>query len=269
MFEELFNLKGFLVAALIFIPLERLLTMYPEQKIFRRGWLNDLIYAFVNSMIIKIVLAALVVGVIVAAEWLVPPALQAAVAGQPYWLQTAQVIILADLGFYFAHRMFHTIPWLWKFHAIHHSIEELDWLAAGRVHPVDQIITKGMSLLPIFALGYTEVAIGVWAVLYYWQSILIHANVRIGFGPLRWLIASPDFHHWHHSNQREAYDKNFAGQLAALDFLFGTAHLPPGQIPTKYGVDEPVPRSYLPQLLYPFKRYGKAKPAATRPAPEV
>jgi sterol desaturase/sphingolipid hydroxylase (fatty acid hydroxylase superfamily) len=205
-----------------------------------------------------------IVGVGVLAHWLVPEGLRAAVAAQPIWLQLTEALVIADLGFYITHRTFHTIPWLWKFHAIHHSIEEMDWLAAGRVHPVDQVLTKGMSLLPLFALGFSEAAIGIHALIYHWQAYLIHANVRISFGPLRWLIASPEFHHWHHGNHPEAYNKNYAGQLAFLDKLFGTMHMPEGQMPAKYGVDEPVPQQYFLDLIYPFRRAREPEVSADR-----
>jgi sterol desaturase/sphingolipid hydroxylase (fatty acid hydroxylase superfamily) len=225
--------------------------MHP-QKVFRRNWGNDLIFLFLNGILIKLGLLAVVVAVIFAAAWIVPTSFQATVGGLPYWVQIPAVIVLADLGFYWTHRMFHAVPWLWKFHSIHHSIEQLDWLAAAWVHPVDQILTKGVSLIPLFALGFSEWAIGVFALLYQWQAVLIHSNVRVGFGPLRFLFASPEFHHWHHSNQREARDRNFAGQLSLLDALFGSLHLPRGQIPTSYGLDQPMPQRYVPQLLYPF-----------------
>jgi sterol desaturase/sphingolipid hydroxylase (fatty acid hydroxylase superfamily) len=249
-----FGLRDFLIACVIFVPLERLVAMHPGQKIFRRDWRNDLICFFVNGLLIKLGLVILLAGVIVAAGWGVPEAVRAAVAGQPYWLQIAEMILIGDIGFYSAHRAFHAVPLLWRFHAIHHSIEELDWLAAARVHPIDQTLTKAASLLPIFALGYSEIAIGMYLMLYYWQSFLIHANVRIPFGPLRWLLASPEFHHWHHSNDAQARNRNFAGQLPVLDLLFGTLHMPHGKTPVGYGVDEPVPRRYVPQLLYPFQR---------------
>jgi sterol desaturase/sphingolipid hydroxylase (fatty acid hydroxylase superfamily) len=248
-----FGLKDFLIACLVFMPLERLLAMHPEQRIFRRDWRNDLICLFLNGFLIKLGLVILIVWIVAAAGLLVPASVQAVLAGQPYWLQIAEMILIGDIGFYSAHRAFHTIPWLWRFHQIHHSIEELDWLAAARVHPVDQILTKGASLLPIFALGFSEIAIGMYLLLYYWQSFLIHANLRIRFGPLRWLLASPEFHHWHHSNHREARNKNFAGQLPVLDLLLGTLHMPRGKMPERYGIDEPVPRTYLSQLLYPFQ----------------
>ena len=85
----------------------------------------------------------------------VPDAWRTAIAARPIWLQVITVVIIADLGFYLAHRLFHAVPWLWHFHAVHHSIEEMDWLAAHRVHPVDQIVTKGASLVPVFVLGFS------------------------------------------------------------------------------------------------------------------
>lgn len=247
-----FGLKVILITCLVFVPLERLFAMHPEQKVFRRAWTNDLIFLLLNGVLTRLGLLAVIVATIFAAAQIVPASVQATVGGLPWWVQLPLVILISDLGFYWTHRMFHAVPWLWRFHAIHHSIEELDWLAGARVHPVDQILTKGASLVPLFALGFSGSAISVYALLYQWQSVLLHANVRIGFGPLRWLVASPQFHHWHHSNDREARNKNFAGQLSFLDALFGSLHLPRGQVPTSYGLDQPMPQRYVPQLMYPF-----------------
>ena len=261
-------LRGLLLIVLIFVPLERMLARRPEQRVFRRGWMNDVIYLLLNGQVTSFCLGVLIVGMTMTAGWLVPVSVRAAAGGQPYWMQIVEVIVLADLGVYFAHRAFHAVPWLWRFHAIHHSSEELDWLAATRVHPLDQIVTRGLSLLPVFTLGFSDVAIGAYMILYGWQSVLIHSNVRINFGPLRWLLASPEFHHWHHSRDRGARDKNFASQLPLLDVLFGTFHMPRGQMPSKYGLDQPIPATYPAQLLYPFRIQSaalsppKAKPAA-------
>src|SRR6266403_4826443 len=247
-----FGFKVIFIIFLVFVPLERLFAMHPQQKVFRRDWGNDVIFLLLNGILTKLGLLAVIVGIIFAAAWIVPASVQALVGGLPYWVQIPAVIVLSDLGFYWTHRMFHAVPWLWRFHSIHPSIEELDWPAASRVHPVDQILTKGVSLVPVFALGFSEWAIGVYALLYQWQSVLIHANVRFRFGPLRLLVASPEFHHWHHSNEREARDRNFAGQLSFLDAVFGTLHIARGQMPTAYGLDRPIPHRYAFQLLYPF-----------------
>jgi len=246
------DLKGLLVVMLVFVPLERLLANRPDQRIFHRGWLTDLTHLFVSGIIIKLGVFVVVLLVLLAAERIMPSPWRATIASQPLWLQFPVLLILADLGFYMAHRAFHSFPILWRFHAVHHSIQEMDWLAAHRVHPIDQILTKGLSLLPVYALGFSTPATLLFVVLYHWQSLLIHSNVRIGFGPLRWILASPPFHHWHHANCPEALDKNFAGQLAFLDLLFGTLHMPPGRMPARYGTEDPVPRSYLGQIAYPF-----------------
>ncbi|MBA1142257.1 sterol desaturase family protein [Mesorhizobium neociceri] len=249
--SDLVDLKAVLVIALIFIPLERLLPLHAEQSSTRRHWLNDVVYLLFNGIITKIGLLLVIGTCMLVLDRFVPAGLTQAVQSQPVWLQAVEVLVLADTGFYLAHRAFHAVPFLWRFHSIHHSIEEMDWLAAHRVHPVDQILTKSASFLPIFALGFSTTAILIFTLIYQWQSLFIHSNTRIKFGPLKWLLASPQFHHWHHANEREAWDKNFAGQLPLLDMLGGTLFMP-DRMPQKYGTDDPVPPLYHQQLAYPF-----------------
>lgn len=249
--SDLVDLKAVLVIALIFIPLERLLPLHAEQSSTRRHWLNDVVYLLFNGIITKIGLLLVIGTAMLVLDQFVPAGLTQAVQSQPVWLQAVEVLVLADTGFYLAHRAFHAIPFLWRFHSIHHSIEEMDWLAAHRVHPVDQILTKSASFLPIFALGFSTTAILIFTLIYQWQSLFIHSNTRIRVGPLKWLLASPQFHHWHHANEREAWDKNFAGQLPLLDMLGGTLFMP-DRMPQKYGTDDPVPPLYHQQLAYPF-----------------
>jgi sterol desaturase/sphingolipid hydroxylase (fatty acid hydroxylase superfamily) len=259
---KIFDLQSILIIALIFIPLERVLPLHAEQKVLRKYWLNDVVYLFVNGIVIKIGLLILIAPIIVGIRLVIPEGLTLAVQSQPLWLQAVEVILIADVGFYLAHRAFHTVPFLWKFHAIHHSIEEMDWLAAHRVHPVDPILTMTASLLPIYAVDFSAGAVAIYVVIYQGQSLLIHSNTRIAFGPLKWLFASPQFHHWHHANERQAYDKNFAAQLPFLDAIAGTFYMPQ-RMPKTYGTDEPVPPLYHQQLAYPLhsRRGQSAAPA--------
>lgn len=250
---DIFNLKVLLISFLIFVPLELLIPLHRDQKLFRAGWLNDAIYATVNFALSKAVLLVLVVLAMGALEWLVPVGLKSAIAGQPVWLQVIEIIVIADVGLYFAHRAFHAVPFLWRFHAIHHSIEELDWIAAHRTHPIDLILTKAASLIPVAMLGFDVAALGIFAVIVNGQALLLHANVRMNFGLLKWIVASPQFHHWHHGNEPNAYNKNFSAQLSLIDVIFGTFHAPGKELPAKYGIDDPMPRWYLPQLMHPFK----------------
>ena len=228
---EYIDIIAILTIAIVFIPVERLIPLHKDQKTLRKNWVNDVVYLIFNRVPIQI-------GTI---------------------FQLIEVLLIADTGFYFAHRMFHAVPFLWRFHAVHHSIEELDWLAAHRVHPVDQITTTFISLAPIFVLGFSDASVLIFALVYQWHSLLIHANVKINFGPLKWVVSSPQFHHWHHANQREAYDKNFSAQLPFIDRLFGTMFLPKEFThPDRYGTDDPVPNFYHKQFLYPFLRALKS-----------
>jgi sterol desaturase/sphingolipid hydroxylase (fatty acid hydroxylase superfamily) len=247
-----FGLNALLAGFAIFVPLEHLLALKTGQRILRRGFAADLVYALLNAAVVKALLIAVLAVAMTASEAMIPAGLSAGVANQPVWLQVIECIIIGDVGVYATHRAFHAIPALWKFHAIHHHVEEMDWLASVHVHPIDQILTKVASLAPIVLLGFsTEALVGYFAV-YFVHASLLHANVRISFGPFKWLIASPQFHHWHHANERSAYDKNFASQLAVLDLLFGTIHLPGNAMPSKYGADDPIPDGYLGQVAYPF-----------------
>lgn len=252
------SLKSALLAVIVLVPLQLALPMHSHQKILRPEWGTDVIYLLVNGLPIKIGAVALIMLIVSASEHVLPAELRALIRSQPLWLQLIEVIVLSDLGFYVVHRLFHTFPILWRFHAIHHSIKELDWLAAHRVHPLDQILTKGASLAPIFALGFSEWAIAAAAVLYHWHSLLLHSNLQLPLGPIRLFIASPEFHHWHHSNHSEACDKNFSAQLPLWDFMFKTAYLPTGKKPSRYGVDDAVPPGYLQQISYPFHRFKRS-----------
>lgn len=245
---------GFLVLFFVFVPLERIFARRKEQKIFRQGFGGDVIHFFVNHLLIQIGLF-FVLGLLllVLDRFLVSPAFQARVAAQPGWLQFLEAVLLAGLGGYLGHRLTHQIPWLWKFHAVHHSIEEMDWLASARLHPIDQIFTRALAIIPLYLMGFTKETFGAYLGISTFWAIFIHSNVRFRFRPLRYLISSPEYHHWHHSAEPEARDKNFAGMFPLFDLLFGTFYLPKDKSPKTYGIDTPVPTGYIQQMLYPFR----------------
>ena len=249
--------SAILILACIFIPLERLLPLHAEQGPLRRGWANDLFYLLFNGFVVRAGSTVLFGAVMAAYRTYIDPSDTAWVAAQPIWLQAIAVIVIADIGYYTAHRMFHAVPFLWKFHSVHHSIEEMDWLATHRVHPVDQILSNAMSMLPIYFIGFSPAAIGIYLVIYQAQALLVHSNTRIKFGPLKYLFASPEYHHWHHADQTEAYDRNFAAQLSIIDVVAGTMFLPKHK-PQKYGLTEHMPNNYPQQMLYPIRAVLKS-----------
>ena len=240
------------VLAIIFVPLERLFALRPR-RILRRGWRTDVVHYLINGAALKvgIIVAVVVVGTVLRA--FVPLSFHSAIAASPSWAQIFATLAITTVGGYAGHRAAHEVPLLWRFHRVHHSIRELDWLAANHLHPLDQIFVRSAAVLPVYALGFGRLSLGAFVVLTTLQAIFVHANVRLTFGPLRWLIATPQFHHWHHAREPEAYNSNYAGEFPAVDALFGTLYLPVQRWPTQYGIDEHEPAGYLRQLVWPLR----------------
>ncbi len=239
-----------LFLVLLFRPLEKVFPAR-EQKFFRPEWWTDLFFLLGQYLL----WSGLVFSVLVFCQgWLhalVPQGFRASVASQPWWLQAVEVVVLSDFLIYWGHRLQHRVGFLWRFHAIHHSAEHLDWLAAHREHPVDSVYTIGIINLPAFVLGFPlETLAGFIAFRGMW-AIYIHSNVRLPLGPLRMLIGAPELHHWHHDRARDA--GNYANISPLMDILFGTYRCPDHE-PESFGIQEPIPRSYLGQLLHPFRR---------------
>jgi sterol desaturase/sphingolipid hydroxylase (fatty acid hydroxylase superfamily) len=248
-------LLNLIVYSALFVPLEQLFAQRPGQSAFRRGWRTDLAYFFVSALLLQVTTLLTMRPAMVFFDWAAIPAVQAWVRGQPAIVQWIEILVFTDLTQYWIHRMFHRVPVLWRFHAIHHSAEVMDWLAGSRLHLVDVAVTRGLTYVPIYVLGFSEGPVFTYVVFVSLQATFIHANVRFDFGPVRWLLATPQFHHWHHGAEREAIDKNFAVHLPVLDWLFGTFHLPKDRWPESYGLahGEPMPDGYLKQLAHPFR----------------
>lgn len=250
-YKQLFVLFLFFV---IFTPLERFFALRREQKVFREGWRTDVIHFLLNRFLIDGGSFVVVVILMIFWHWAISPNFQAKVAAQPFLLQFIEAVLIVDLIGYFYHRLSHTSPTLWRFHAVHHSSAQMDWLAAARLHPLDQIFSRALMFVPLYALGFTKETFGAYLVFGAFQAIFIHSNIRFRFGILRWIIATPEYHQWHHSSDEEAKNKNFAGQFPILDFVFGTLYLPKNKMPQTYGISELMPKGYTAQLMFPFRK---------------
>lgn len=247
-----FFVLNLLLYSAVFVPLERLFALRTEQPVFRRQWPVDLTYFFINSLLIEVLTILTLKPAIVLFGWARP---EWFVGSLPLIVQVPALLLVADFTQYWIHRTFHAVSFLWPFHAIHHSVEEMDWLAGSRLHLVDVVVTRGLVYVPIFLLQFSERALMIYVFLVAAQATFIHANVRWQFRPLRRLIATPAFHHWHHSADREALDKNFAVHTPIWDILFGTYYLP-DRWPSSYGLSDrrAVPSRWLTQLVYPFRK---------------
>jgi sterol desaturase/sphingolipid hydroxylase (fatty acid hydroxylase superfamily) len=164
---------------------------------------------------------------------------------------------LTDLVQYWVHRVFHRVPFLWRFHAVHHSARSLDWLAGSRMHIVEIVCLRGFTVIPMYVLGFNSSAMYAYLIVVYLYSTYIHSNLKFDVEALKPFIVTPRFHHWHHGVEKEAIDVNFSIHFPLYDRLFGTYYMPEGQWPTGYGVGgHPVPPGFKRQFLYPFTRSG-------------
>jgi sterol desaturase/sphingolipid hydroxylase (fatty acid hydroxylase superfamily) len=241
--------------ALLFAPIERLFML--RRRVGRRAILADLSYFYFSGLLPTLFLAGPLALVAAGVRAVTPPAYQAAVASLPIGATVAIGLVVAEFGSYFAHRWCHRSPYLWRFHAIHHTPDHLDWLVNTRAHPVDIIFTRLGGLVPLYMLGLdhgSDANAGMAPVIVtligtVW-SFFVHANVRWRFGWIEQIIATPAFHHWHHTND-EHRDHNFAATLPVVDRLFGTLHLPDAW-PSVYGIDVPVRASLHDEIIRPF-----------------
>jgi sterol desaturase/sphingolipid hydroxylase (fatty acid hydroxylase superfamily) len=240
---------GIALLFLVFVPLEKLFSLR-KQKVFRKGLLTDLTHFMVNNVFVTIGAVALVVVAAIPYYWIRNINLQSYL---PTSAAIALAVALVFVGNYWGHRLTHTVPQLWRFHSVHHSIEQMDWIAAGRLHPFDSAFTQAFTIMPLFVLGYGGGVFAGVAVFVTLLAIFQHANVRLRFPFLRWIIPTPEWHHWHHAIDDEARDKNFG--LPVVDKIFGTAHMPKGKRPVGFGTHEPVPQEgYFRHLAYPFSK---------------
>lgn len=248
-------LLNLLLLAVVFVPLERAWPRLVAQPIFRRGWQTDLGYFAMSHLLVQMTVLLTMAPAALIFAWAVRPALQSAIAAQPLILQFVEIVLVADLAEYAVHRLFHRVPWLWRFHRIHHSAEAMDWLAGSRLHLVDIVVTRGLSFVPLYVLGFAAPALYAYLVFVSFHAVFIHANVRFRLHTIEWLLVTPRFHHWHHAREAAAVDRNFAVHLPCIDRLFGTAYLPRERWPAAYGIaGAPVPDGWLRQLVLPFRR---------------
>ena len=227
------TVKSVVISFLILLVAFRMLELFRAKQrrlpLLRRGFWTDLVYWCFTPLVTRVVTGIGVAIVVFPMAYLVYGKVDrdlimhgfGPLSRLPLWIQAAGVLILGDFIGYWMHRSFHGES-LWKFHAVHHSSEDLDWLSSVRLHPVNDLLMRVATALPVLALGFAPIALAGAVPVLTLLSILIHANVDWDWGPFRAIVASPRFHRWHHTDESEARDKNFAGLLPLFDILFGT-----------------------------------------------
>jgi sterol desaturase/sphingolipid hydroxylase (fatty acid hydroxylase superfamily) len=249
--------------ALMFVVFRALELRLPRDRrtpLRRKGLLTDLSYWIFTPFVAHYVVGLIVVIAVAVFALIVYGRVEEAqimggfgpLSKLAFWQQSLLMLILADFIGYWTHRLFHGRR-LWRFHAIHHSSQTLDWLSSVRAHPVNDLVSRMATTVPLLGLGFAPAAAAWVAPVFAIFAILLHANLDWDWGPLRSVVASPRFHRWHHTSEAEGRDKNFAGLFPVWDILFGTYHMPRDRRPERFGTQTPVPEGLFAQLAFPFR----------------
>ncbi|MFO0822341.1 MAG: sterol desaturase family protein [Gemmataceae bacterium] len=264
-FILIFATAQFVFLLAVLRPLEVMFPAKLSQQFFRPQWFTDFCFYWGHFLLWNGLVFWCLFAFRDSLDWLVSPEFRARVAAQPWWLQAVEVVLLSDFTIYWGHRLQHRVGFLWRFHAVHHSSEHLDWLAAAREHPLDTIYTVSLVNLPGFAFGFPLETIssfilfrGIWAVY-------IHSNVRLPMGPLGLILGAPELHHWHHDRARDA--GNYGNLTPIMDVIFGT-HYCPYYEPVCFGLRESVDRSYVGHMLQPLLPRMSREDHSPGPNPE-
>ena len=244
----------FLVPVLfvLIVPFEKMFPRHRGQRVRRPLALLDIRWALLTALSGAAALAVGIVVGIASLAWVPGLALRPLVSMLPGWLAPFVGIALFDLAVYWAHRWSHEVPLLWRFHAVHHSTEHLDWISGFRAHPLDGVIVAPPAVF-LIAAGFDGTFTGALAVVQFLTGLFLHANVRWRLRPLHRVVITPEFHHWHHAYEPEAHNANYSVFLPLWDVLFGTYYMPRNKRPVRYGVAMPIPATMRGQLAYPFR----------------
>ncbi len=251
----------FLLLLLLLGGAEKLFAARTSKGLRPTYW-QDLGYFFGNGLLFKLAIVPMLSMTALGLSLLVPSGLQDWALNLSMSMRALLGLLVGDIAYYFVHRAMHQVPSLWRFHAVHHSAEQLDWLVSARAHPFEIVFTRWLSFVVLYIVGLARPQASgmadlstllIFAAGIVW-GFFVHANVRWRFGPLEWLIATPAFHHWHHANEAHGQrDHNYAAMFPFIDRVFASLHLP-NTLPQRYGIDEPMEADALGQLMHPFKR---------------
>ena len=243
---------AFLGSVVVFMTLEKVLPKYKNQVIFRPEWGLDLWYFSFNHLAIT---AIILFANYHAShfDWAVSADFQETIQSIPVFLQVIIIILAADFVLYWEHRLYHENKKLWPVHAVHHSVESMDWLAGSRGHFFQVFSERALVMIPLYLLGPSEAALNAYVTFAALQAIIIHCNTSLPFGPLKYIFVTPQFHHWHHGSDKPAIDTNYGAHTIIYDFIFRTYHMPEQHWPIDYGTTKRLPRTFIGQLMHPIK----------------
>jgi len=237
------------LAALAFLPLEHIAAAHAQR---RRRFATDLAFATFGQVLVRLGLVLVVGGVLARLDAAAPDRPLLSAIGDRrarFVVETSVGLLLFELAGYAYHRLAHAVPALWRLHEIHHSSERMDWLASFRQHPLEILLVTLAQNAPLVLLGVPLGAHATVLVGLKLATVFVHSNIRVPIGPLRFVVATPRFHHRHH--QRDGAAANFASFLPFIDLLFGSHS---DATSDRFGVARKLPDSFVGLLVAPLRR---------------
>lgn len=237
------------------VPFEKLYPRQRGQRLRRPMVGTDIGFALLAPLLNVVGITAFIAIGTLSFFWLPGLAMRPLVAQIPLGALPFVGFVVFDFVAYWTHRFAHEVPFMWRFHSVHHSPEHMDWVSGFRIHPLDGVVIAPAFFF-LLGAGFDAELAGIFAVFQVVLGIFFHANVRVRWRRLDRIVANPEFHHWHHSSEPDAVGHNYGGALPWWDLMFGTFFMPKhtsGRRPQRYGVAEPLPPTLLGQLTYPCR----------------
>ncbi len=250
----------FLWFNLLYLTLAASLFFLERARPFEKSWVPndgqipaDLLHTLFNKGIVQVLV---IVGTVFGAAEALSP--ETSAIWPTEWPMAAQVVlglVIAELGLYWAHRLGHEFSWLWRFHAVHHSVRRLTIINTGRFHFVDTGASILLSQPLLFLIG-APIEIFKWvSAITAFIGILTHCNIDMRFGWLSLVFNTPELHRWHHSKKLEEGNKNYGENLVLFDQIFGTYFRGDYRPPADIGIKEYMPSTFVKQVIHPFRPY--------------
>lgn len=245
----------------VFFIVEKLRPAEKNVNFFNEDFSQELGLAVLNALIVIPVYLIFIAALI---NWIIGPLIPYQMFNEhilmlPILVQVILGAFIMDVSTYWRHRFTH--HYMWRFHSIHHSAKHLNWLTSLRLHPIDILISAIFDLTVLHILGFSGAGMAFAFLFLRAYNYFIHANINLQFGkPTRYILASPNFHRWHHALEKEAHDKNFCSAFSLIDIMFGTYYHPEAALPAGYGIGDDqkdYPKTLWGQLIYPFKKPTK------------
>ena len=258
--------------SLLFFLIEWLRPWRKEQPAFRKDFWLDVFYMFFNFFLFSLIIynAASNVVVKLFADALasvgIPNLLAFEVMSWPVWAHLLLGFVVRDFVQWWIHRLLHKVPWLWEFHKVHHSVEEMGFAAHLRYHWMENVVYRSIEYIPLALIG---IGLRDFFIIHIFTLALghfNHSNIHIRLGLFKYFFNNPQMHIWHHAYELPA-DKqegvNFGLSLSVWDYLFGTSYVPYEGKDIKLGFPgvEQFPKDFISQNLHGIKKPVKKKKA--------